>query len=76
MNDNDTLADDLRKDSVALMALLEAEKRKNKKLEAALLDMIKEFASSGGEQMTTAQRDALRNSKALTPAETKGDENV
>lgn len=36
MNDNDTLADDHRKDSLALMALLEAEKRKSERLEAAL----------------------------------------
>lgn len=36
MNDNDTLADDLRKDSLALMKLLADEKRKSEALTAEL----------------------------------------
>lgn len=46
MNDNDTLADDLRKDSLALMKLLADEKHKSEAL-AAELAKYKEWHASG-----------------------------
>lgn len=72
MNDNDTLADDLRKDSVALMALLEAEKRKNKKLEAALRRIA---AYSQG--LTPIPGDPIEIARTAlgSEMETKGNEN-
>jgi hypothetical protein len=64
MNDNDTLADDLRKDSLALMKLLADEKHKSEALEAELAGVRSDLAMCGAKgsslQMRTDKADLLR----------------
>jgi len=64
MNDNDTLADDLRKDSLALMKLLADEKHKSEALEVELAGVRSDLAMCEAKgsslQMRTDKADLLR----------------
>jgi hypothetical protein len=64
MNDNDTLADDLRKDSLALMKLLADEKHKSEALAAELAGVRSDLAMCEAKgsslQMRTDKADLLR----------------